>query len=56
MWRIVKSDSRKVKGKARAAALNYLNGIKEKHSKLKYLTYSELKMREYLKGNKFKEM
>ena len=45
-----------VKGKARAAALKYLNGMKEKHSKLKYLTYSDLKIRDYLKGNKFKEM
>ena len=37
-----------IKAKVRKAALKHLNKMKEKHSKIKAINYSELKPQEYL--------
>ena len=42
-----------VKNKIRNAALNDLNKVKESHSKVKHIKFTELKMQEYLKSPTF---
>ena len=46
-----KEDFKKiVKAKVRHAALQYLNNIKEKHSKVRNIIYTELELQAYLKS------